>query len=401
MQRHRNFLFATFAALFLLLAGCSAEGDSGGQGGSVAGRGGTGGTGGAAAKDSGVAGSGGVSGSGGSAATGGSGGSTDPIVPDPEDPENCTGITETAEPATLAKVDIIWVIDSSGSMWDEAQRVATNINAFATDIGSASIDYRVVILTTVDLVTAGTPLATSGNYLFVAANVDSQNSLAILRDLYGQYSSFLRPDAVTHFVILTDDESDFNLLLTPAERANAFRNEMQGLLGKSFYAHAIASEDAGGGAACMPSDPAACPFGMTIPGMCGASAPGFTYYELAKLTSALTVSVCIADWSEVFGPLKEAVIESAPLPCNYAIPAPPDNKKLDAAKVNVQYLPAEGGEQLFPRADGLEACAGHLAWYYDDPDAPQEVLLCEDACKMVAAGGTINITFGCETVLLE
>jgi hypothetical protein len=103
----------------------------------------------------------------------------------------------------------------------------------------------------------------------------------------------------------------------------------------------------------------------------------------------------------VFEPLKQTIIQSVPLPCNYAIPPPPGFEKLDPEKVNVQYLPPEGGEQLFPKADSFEQCADNLAWYYDDPIAPTEVLLCEKACNTVAAGGTINITFGCKTVVLE
>ena len=100
--------------------------------------------------------------------------------------------------------------------------------------------------------------------------------------------------------------------------------------------------------------------------------------------------------NQVFEPLKETIIQSVPLPCNYAIPPPPGLERLDPEKVNVQYLPPAGAEQLFPRADGFEQCADNLAWYYDEPSAPTEVLLCEQACNTVAAGGTINITFGCQ-----
>jgi len=320
-------------------------------------------------------------------------------VSNPENPEECVAVSATAEPAEMAKVDIIWVIDASGSMWDETQRVAENINAFSDDIAAAAIDFRVVMITAFDPVPAGTPLPESGNYLFVPGAVDSNNSLTILRDLYGQYGSFLRPDAVVHFVVLTDDESGYNQLATPAERSATFQNDMQGLLDKSFYLHTISSEDVGGGIPCMGA-PETCPFGLAIPGVCGASKPGKTYYELAAATGGLSVSICIADWSEVFEPLKAAVIDSVPLPCSYVIPPPPGSEVLDTDLVNVKYKPPVGEEQVFPRADSLAGCGENRAWYYDDPNAPTEILLCEKACNAVAAGGTIDIAFGCAVVVL-
>jgi hypothetical protein len=319
---------------------------------------------------------------------------------DPNNSEQCVGINQTAAPAKMGKVDIIWAIDASGSMWNEAITVSDNINNFANDIGNAAIDYRVVIVTPTDLVPAGTPLATAGRYQFVAAKVDSNNSLDILRDTFSQYQPFLRPDAMTHFVVLTDDESKYNGLSSATERAQAFSVDMQALLHKTFYLHAIASEDVGGGLPCM-GDADSCLLGLTIPGVCGATAPGVTYYELAKNTGGLTVSVCITDWSQVFGPLKQVVVESVPLPCNYLIPPPPSGGSLDADKVNVKYLDSAGGEQLFAKAGAFEACADNLAWYYDNADSPKEVLLCQKACDAVAAGGTVNITFGCATVVLK
>jgi len=317
----------------------------------------------------------------------------------PSDQENCTGISALAEPAEKSKVDIIWVIDSSGSMMDEAQRITENINAFVDTIGKASIDYHVVILTTIDLVPPGTPLATSGNYLFVFASVDSTNSLMILRDLYGQYSHFLRPDAATHFIILTDDESTYDALPTPEERANSFLNTMQGMLGKNFFAHTISSEDAGGGLPCTSLDSPLCAFlGFPIPAVCGATAPGHTYWVLADLTNALKVSICETDWSQVFGPLTTSIIESAPLPCNYTIPPPPEYEELDPDKVNVEYISPDNVRELFLNVKSLQDCADNLSWYYDNPVDPKEILLCPAACQRVSSGGGINVTFGCKTI---
>jgi hypothetical protein len=51
------------------------------------------------------------------------------------------------------------------------------------------------------------------------------------------------------------------------------------------------------------------------------------------------------------------------------------------------------------RATASADCGGDAAWYYDDDTKPQKVLLCPQACTAVAAGGSMDITFGCSTVL--
>ena len=58
--------------------------------------------------------------------------------------EECAASRVEAE-RELRPVDIVWVIDSSGSMDEEANRVQTNLNNFAGEIANAGIDdYRVV-----------------------------------------------------------------------------------------------------------------------------------------------------------------------------------------------------------------------------------------------------------------
>jgi hypothetical protein len=183
---------------------------------------------------------------------------------------------------------------------------------------------------------------------------------------------------------------------------------MKRLLGKDFVAHTISSEDAGGGLPCGANmDPGNCnllgiDLGIQVVGICGAAAPGLTYYKLADLTKGIKLSICLADWTQVFGPLTKAVIKSAPLPCNYVIPPPPGQRALDPQKVNVTYFPPAGAaKQALPKAESLTGCGENRAWAYDKQNNPKEVLLCPKTCDLVAVGGTISISFGCETILLK
>jgi hypothetical protein len=334
----------------------------------------------------------------------------------------CEAISETAPPGE-SPVDIVWVIDSSGSMGDEQLRVQTNIQSFVDQISAAGLDTRVVIITDKDLVPPTSALAMSGNYLFIAQPVNSHDALQQLTAHYPTYSTFLRPGATTHFIVLTDDESDYTGA-TPDERAANFVKDMRalydgrdmcmdpstGCVYTEFIVHAIASPGDVGALPCVPVM-----MGM-VPMMCapldvfclimmlsvgGAAAPGVTYTKLSMQTAGLFASICESDWMAVFGPLVEAVITATPLPCNYTIPPAPAGQNFARDKVNVNYMAPDGMGELFPKADGVDACPGNKAWYFDDDTAPSEVLLCPDACAAVAHGGQIDLAFGCATIVLE
>lgn len=374
-------------SILSVLAGCgSADPDTGGRAPSGGGTGGaTAGVGGGAAATGGAGGGyvpdviGGAAGLAGAGPEGGTGGM---------DPAECSSVSQTAE-VMAGPVDIVWAIDTSLSMVDEIAAVNANITNFATMISGAGIDHHVVMLASND-VAAGTPLAADpAHYLYTLAGVDSNNALQVMLDLYPTYSTFLRPDAPLHFVVVTDDESFL--------AGDQFRTQMEMVSGKPFIFHAIASENASGD----PALPAPCIGACGIPGLCSAFAAGVQYYALADATGGQKSSICAADWSTVFGPLQEAVISSVPLPCDYAIPPPPDGETLDPAKVNMEFT-AQGTTtpMLLPRAPSEAECMTNAAWFYDDPAAPTQLRLCPAACELAQSGGTVDIAFGCETVVI-
>lgn len=296
---------------------------------------------------------------------------------------DCGTIRQQAESLPGA-VDIVWAIDGSGSMNDEKAAVQQNIASFADAIGGAGLDHHVVMVAG-DNVAAGTSLASdTAHYQHVSSNVGSHDALQKLIETYPQYSGFLRSTAALHFVIVTDDESRMP--------ANEFRVQMEALAGKSFTVHAIVSESVGG----LP-----CIGGCGLPFLCGASAPGLQYLALADATSGQKASICVSDWSTVFEPLKTAVITTAPLPCDYPLPAPPSGSSLDPSRVNVGVLLEGIGSKTLPHASSSDACDSAEAWFYDDPAQPTLIRMCPAACSSISAGGAIEITLGCETVSLD
>lgn len=381
---------------------------------------------------------GGITSSGGVAPTGGadaSGGTSDPLqtggigpsggttLPPlntggggPQVEEGECGQKVTAPPPADGKVDIVWVVDASGSMLDEQIKIGQNITQFADDITSAAVDVRIVMLTTSAAIpviceagdpdpAANTALAGDPRYRFIQANVDSTNPLDIAVDMFGQYRDFLRPGAATHFIFVSDDESSYRALPDVNARATTFQADMQGLLGLPFFVHTISSEGptACNDPMCMP-DPNSglCVFVMLG---CGASAPGSTYWELASRTGGLTASICQQDWSNIFEPLTEAIVTSVPLPCNYPIPAPPPDQIFDRSKVNLEFTAVGAAmADTWPRVvGGADACGDNLAWHFDTEDRnPKELRLCPKACELAeAGGGSIDVSFGCVGVILE
>jgi hypothetical protein len=335
-------------------------------------------------------------------------------------PDECVTTKAAAPPASNPQVDIVWIVDTSQSMFDEQKRIGQNMAQFANAITMANIDISIIMLSQAPSLTgeigiplpgicadlppdplSGTPLAGDPRYHFVQTYVDSPRPLDVAIASYDRYAQFLRPGSVVHFITVTDDESGYRGG-TAEGRAMQFEMDMRARLGRPFRQHTISSPGP------LPCSANTCEFDpnlgiacVFIALNCSANAPGATYYALAARTMGLTASICESDWSGIFRSFQDNIIKSAPLPCDYTIPPPPNGESLDTSKVNVAFTPAGAAEELFPRVDSVAACGTNAAWHYDNPASPQKVLLCPAACTKAAQGGSMNIAFGCATFVLN
>lgn len=295
----------------------------------------------------------------------------------------CEGLFEEADEG-IAPLDVVWVIDSSGSMDQEAMIVARGMNAFAAAIGTAGIpDYHVVVISQRGWVTVPDPLGSDpSHFLAIDEFVDSDQPLSDALARYPDYAAFLRPDASLHFVFVTDDDSTLT--------STMFLEGMHDLVDRDFVVHAIASPDAGG---------------MTSTGACDgehglADAIGTQYLAASSATGGLFENICTSDWDPLFARLLAVIGVAEPLPCTFVIPEPPMGETFDRERVNVRHAPGDGSEPItYPRSDD---CASGSGWHYDDPVMPTEVILCPMSCSTVAADttGRIDVQFGCATLLL-
>jgi hypothetical protein len=408
----RNIGWRTLACMVLVSA-CSSDPVTGGRGftgasGMGAGAGGAGGTGMAgSAGSAGTAGVGepigGSSGLGGFGGLGGEGGN----------PEECSGVSETAE-NMVQPVDIIFGIDTSGSMGEEISFVQQNLNTFSQQIIDSGVDVRVIMLATegtADMadecivfwpgtpcipvsgdnfgVCIGAPLG-SGTcpadsnppvYQHVPVEIGSNDVLNIFISSYPQYSQFLRPGSLKHFVSITDDDATDG----PYNNADAF----------------IAA------VAALDPDPAMWATWSYSSIYCFTECPaaaevGLVHQDLVAKTMGVGGDLCLQDFGPVFEKLATEVAESVQLACEWEIPPPPDDETFDSNKTNVELM-LDSTMELLPRLPtGMTDCADLAAWRYDDEASPTKVLACPAACTRIqsATNASVKIVFGCDTVPL-
>jgi Mg-chelatase subunit ChlD len=99
---------------------------------------------------------------------------------------------------------------------------------------------------------------------------------------------------------------------------------------------------------------------------------------------------------------KIAEIRSVALGCDFEIPPPPMGQELDPEMVNFTYTPqGVGTPKILPRADDLADCSDQPGWYYDSNVAPTKILLCPASCATVQADNNakVSVLFGCHSVI--
>lgn len=102
--------------------------------------------------------------------------------------------------------------------------------------------------------------------------------------------------------------------------------------------------------------------------------------------------------TQVSDDLRAAIgqIAASLLGCSFALPPPPAGEALDYNAVNVNFTPQGGtATTLAYSAD----CSDKNGWRYDNLTAPTEIVLCADMCDTVKSelGAKVEILFGCAT----
>ena len=301
------------------------------------------------------------------------------------------------------KVDVVWWIDTSGSMSQEAKYLNQNINAFAQFIAGANIDYRMILVGNGFGICVQPPLGGPGctdgpNFHHVKQTIGSTNGPNILVTNYAKWGQFLRPDASKNIVAVTDDNQS-----TPSSCSTQCSSANGGPIGlpcSQCKAQWFASELQKADPVNFPQTPQT-PYGFTHHSIVGyetkADCPtiaqkGAAYLELTAMTNGAKFKVCDTNWAPIFQTLAQSVIQTAKPGCEYGIPYPNGVKPNPA--IGLSYV---AKDDLFdvPKAVG-NVCPGNGNGFTLDNDAnPTKVTLCPASCDLLKGGGNIQFDFGC------
>jgi len=299
----------------------------------------------------------------------------------------------TVAQTAKGKVDIIFVIDGSGSMGEEMTQVRTNVNTFAAKIGGSGLDYTVTFLTRKatspsqggNVICVPAPLAGANCadrppvFFHVDQNVSSNNSLDLILSTMSRWSANLRPEATKVFVEVTDDESDLaaaafdtQLLARPGFGTSAARN---------YVFHSIISKPSGATA-------------PTSQKCSSADGTSLVYQQLSTLTGGLMDEVCKTDYSGVLDNIAKGIVDK--VGCELAYPA---KEAADPTQLVVQVTPPGGTAKGLTQVTDASKCSTVAdAWYYDNPQKPTKILLCPTTCTSAnaASGSKVEALVGCK-----
>jgi hypothetical protein len=309
----------------------------------------------------------------------------DTDAPPMDDDEECASYSEAAQ-NELQPADIIFIVDNSGSMGDEADAVQANINTFSQEIIDSGVDARVVLISSYpndgNGICVAPPLGIGDcannndsnppQFLHINDEVDSHDALQRLLANAGQWMPVVRPGSGLHIVVVTDDESNLDAL--------SFDNQFKALDPDfdDYKLHGIVSMQDCDDAADI----------------------GQVYISLGQLTGGLVSDLCLQNFQPVFDLLATEVISGSVLSCEWAIPEPPEGEDFDPDKVNVEFDDGSGNTLLIGRVDSAAECPNVTdGWHYDDPVNPTLIVACPQTCDRIqgAMMATIAIQLGCAT----
>jgi len=335
--------------------------------------------------------------------------------------DECAGVTAQAEVEFLP-TDVIWAIDTSGSMSASFPAIQQALNDFSQRVIDAGIDAHIILLAGAEGgmgsdtgfcmppplgsgqcgagSTPGRAAADSlePGFLHLDTPFGMTMGIPVLLDNYESYKHLLRPNALTQFVLTEDGP--------PLATAQQVIDHIEGRASATFtppWNPPLASGS-------WVFNGVICKDGIGV-GTCILALGGVpaTALELIEMTGGLVSNLDDAGngsgqdpFSELLAKLAEAVIVGAQVSCEYTIPEAPEGETFNRDMVNVIYSNAQQAPVLFPKIPDDKSCDDNQGWQYDDPNSPSKVILCPAACDVVQndMNAIVDVKFGCETELL-
>ncbi len=118
-------------------------------------------------------------------------------------------------------------------------------------------------------------------------------------------------------------------------------------------------------------------------------------------TAGGTEHAYLTDTNDIAGSMLtalNAIRADAVIPCDLDIPAPPTGEAIAADKINLGICGPSGEPIVTPYVGEVNNCGSSAGWYYNDPNSPSTIHLCNVTCDTVKqAGSSLFFSVGCKT----
>jgi hypothetical protein len=344
----------------------------------------------------------------------------------------CVRQSIEATPGERRPVDIVFVVDNSGSMSEEIAAIRRNIDhEFASIIDESDVDYRVIMLSQfgedgtgvcIDPPLAGADCSqgiekTNGErYFHFNQVIGSNDALCQILDTIDNtradprapngFSEWLRPDAAKAFVLITDDSARCSYIdnemtvyiggdgADPFEDALTFHAALRAKAPEQFAGHyqffsiigiAVHGDQPQPVFPTEPLDPMTCNTAPT---------PGLSYQALSIATDGLRYPVCEGrSFDAVFQVLAQSVIQTAKAECTFELPEVQAPQVLDLPSVNLEVRRTPDAEpQNFDQVSRRSDCQDAHSFFIQD-----RIELCPQACQWLqrAPEPAVEILYAC------
>ena len=360
-------------------------------------------------------------------------------------PSACGSQTAEAEIVPLP-VDIIFLVDNSGSMTNEILGVQSNINNnFATIIGNSGIDYRVIMVSEHGSANANqsicieaplSGIAPGGcnnppaqpvngakffHYSYPILSTDSWCKLhptfkGTLKDQFNfapmGWQQWLRPDSFKVFVEITDDRvscsangysyNDLNTVAGGMTAAAKFDSDLfvtsplhfGSAMARNYTWYSIVGLAYNN----PPTDPYSAKDPIITAKCPTAVNGGIGYQTLSNTTDALRFPLCdTTKYDVVFQAIAQGVVSNTKISCEFTIPEAPMGKSLDKDSILVEFTPTgQNMPVVFMQVPDVNQCNATSFYVMGD-----KVILCPEACATVQADktGKVEVNFTCEPLM--
>lgn len=333
-------------------------------------------------------------------------------------------------------LDVVFIIDNSGSMAEEIAAIRRNINdGFAALIAASGADFRVIVVSQygpsgtdvcIDPPLAGAAcdaglFATNGpRYFHYDAPVDSLNPLCKLLESFdapdrsgrspGGLRDYLRPEAHKALVLITDDSAQCRFddgevsLELGARGADPYEDALRfhrALLDKAPDQVGVPPDvryQLFSFVGLRPSAQATAPYfpheALVAERCDSAASAGLSYQALSVITDALRYPVCEGrGFDAVFRVLAQSVVESVKAACAFEIPTAPPEQMIDRSSISLRYRSSLGAREVI-QLEQVEEPACHARAFYVQGDRLE---LCATACTRVQSdpAAEVEVLYGC------